>query len=199
MAYFVTGGTGFIGRHFIAQILARGQPVNLLLRAGSREGFERLVRDAGPSARLLVPVEGDLADELLGVPATVRDRLRRSIDHFVHLGALYDLSADAGLLARSNVAGTKHALDLAQDLEAGCFHLISSIAVAGRYRGIFTEQMFEQAEGLDHPYFQTKHDSEGLVRNTCRLHGGSIGPAWWLVIPRPARWTRSTGPTIRSG
>jgi thioester reductase-like protein len=29
---------------------------------------------------------------------------------------------------------------------------------------MFREDMFEEAEGLDHPYFRTKHDSEALVR-----------------------------------
>ena len=53
--------------------------------------------------------------------------------------------------------------------DAGCFHLVSSIAAAGRYRGTFTERMFDEAEGLDLPYFRTKHESEGLVRTTCRV------------------------------
>ena len=39
----------------------------------------------------------------------------------------------------------------------------------GRYRGTFTERMFVEAEGLDLPYFRTKHESEGLVRSTCRV------------------------------
>jgi len=30
---------------------------------------------------------------------------------------------------------------------------------------VFREDMFEEAEDLDHPYFKTKHDSEALVRN----------------------------------
>jgi short-subunit dehydrogenase len=49
-------------------------------------------------------------------------------------------------------------------VQAGCFHLVSSVAVAGRFRGTFSEAMFAEAEGLDHPYFRTKHESEALVR-----------------------------------
>jgi NAD(P)-dependent dehydrogenase (short-subunit alcohol dehydrogenase family) len=41
---------------------------------------------------------------------------------------------------------------------------VSSIAAAGLYPGVFREDMFDEAEELDHPYFRTKHDSEGLVR-----------------------------------
>ena len=46
---------------------------------------------------------------------------------------------------------------------------MSSIAAAGLYRGTFTEDMFEEAEDLDHPYYRTKHDSEGLVRANGRI------------------------------
>ena len=91
-------------------------------------------------------------------------RLRGKINHFVHLAALYDLDAKAADLERTNLSGTRHALDLALDLKAGCFHHVSSIAVAGRYKGVFTEQMFDEASDLDHPYFRTKHEAEALVR-----------------------------------
>ena len=36
---------------------------------------------------------------------------------------------------------------------AGCFHHTSSIAAAGLYPGVFREDMFDEAEGLDDPYF----------------------------------------------
>ncbi len=169
MAYFVTGGTGFIGRHSIAEIAVHGEPIYVLVRPGSRARFDRLVKDNGVRGSCLIAVEGDLSDELLGVPASMREQLRGSIRHFIHLGALYDLAAEGAALERSNVAGTRNALQLAQDLKAGCFHHVSSIAAAGRYKGIFTEAMFDQAQDLDHPYFRTKHESEALVRSSCSI------------------------------
>ncbi len=45
---------------------------------------------------------------------------------------------------------------------------MSSIAAAGLYDGVFREDMFDEAEDLDHPYFKTKHDSEGVVRSECK-------------------------------
>ena len=53
-------------------------------------------------------------------------------------------------------------------MQAGCFHHVSSIAAAGLYDGVFREDMFDEAEELDHPYFRTKHDSEGIVRKECK-------------------------------
>ncbi|MCV6626534.1 MAG: SDR family NAD(P)-dependent oxidoreductase, partial [Cellvibrionaceae bacterium] len=61
--------------------------------------------------------------------------------------------------------------------KAGCFHQVSSIAAAGLYPGTFTEDMFEEAEGLDHPYFATKHESEGLVRAEKRMKWRIYRPA----------------------
>lgn len=174
MAYFVTGASGFIGRHFIGEIAVRGEPIYVLVR--SRASFERLVQSVGPGGGLIVPMEGDLTDALLGLAVSAREQLRGKISHFVHLGALYDLGAKAADLERSNISGTQHALDLALDLKAGCFHHVSSIAVAGRYPGIFTERMFEAAGNLDHPYFRTKHEAEALVRS-------STGLPWRIYRP----------------
>ena len=169
MTYFVTGGTGFIGRHLVEHLAARGEPVYLLVRAGSRAKFERVVRQCAPHGHLLVAIEGDLGAEDLGIDAAQRAALLGRIAHVFHLGALYDLLAGERELVRSNVAGTAHALTFARDIRAGCFHFVSSIAAAGRYRGTFTEEMFAEAGPLDHPYFRTKHDAEALVRTSCAI------------------------------
>ncbi len=47
--------------------------------------------------------------------------------------------------------------------------MVSSIAAAGLYKGTFTEDMFEEAHDVEnHPYFQTKHESEAVVRDEAR-------------------------------
>ncbi len=169
MAYFVTGATGFIGRHLVAELCSRGEPIYVLVRPASRERLDRLLQGCGASGKLITPIDGDLGSELLGLGGEDRTRLRGSVAHFIHLGALYDLAAAPAELERANVAGTRHALELAQDLRAGCFHFMSSIAAAGLYPGTFTEDMFGEAGPLGHPYFRTKHEGESLVRSSCRV------------------------------
>ena len=43
-------------------------------------------------------------------------------------------------------------------------HHASSIAVAGRFKGLFREDMFDVGQKLDHPYYRTKFDAERIVR-----------------------------------
>ena len=60
MGCFVTGATGFIGRHLVAELLARGQLVWVLVRPGSRDKFERLLREWGAAGGQVVPIDGGI-------------------------------------------------------------------------------------------------------------------------------------------
>jgi len=78
------------------------------------------------------------------------------------------MTADADSQQVANIDGTRHMVELAEAVEAGCVHMTSSIAAAGLYKGVWREDMFEEAVALDtDPYFRTKHDSEGIVRTEC--------------------------------
>src|SRR5882757_2600850 len=167
MNYFVTGATGFIGRFLVGELLKREGTIYVLCRAGSLEKVDELRARWGVDDDRIVPVLGDLGLERLGVDA---DEFPAPIDHFFHLAAIYDLTADADSQHVANVEGTRHAVRLAEALGAGHFHLASSIAAAGLYRGTFTEDMFDEAERVDNnPYYQTKHESEAVVRTECTI------------------------------
>lgn len=168
MTYFVTGATGFIGGFLVRKLLQRGKPVYVLVRRGSAKKLEVLREQYGASENQLVPIIGDLAEANLGVSAADRKKLKGKIEQFFHLAAIYDLKAGAHEQELANVEGTRHAVQFADTVAAGCFHHVSSIAAAGLYDGVFREDMFEEAEDLDHPYFKSKHDAEGVVRRECK-------------------------------
>ena len=91
------------------------------------------------------------------------------VDHFFHLAAVYDITADETTNALLNVGGTQNAVDLANALGAKRFHHMSSIAVAGSYDGWFTEDDFDEGQEFPSPYHRTKYESEKLVRERIQV------------------------------
>jgi NAD(P)-dependent dehydrogenase (short-subunit alcohol dehydrogenase family) len=169
MSYFVTGGTGFIGQNLIGLLLKRRGKIYVLVRKGSMHKLEALKSRWGKAADKIIPVTGDLTKARLGVSVAKRKQLEGKIDHVFHLAAIYDMKADAASQEAANIDGTLNAVRFAEAVKAKRFHHISSIAAAGLFPGIFREDMFEEAQGLDNPYFRTKHDSEGIVRYKCKI------------------------------
>ena len=75
-----------------------------------------------------------------------------------------------------NVGGTRHALELAEALEVGCFQQVSSVAAAGEYDGPFDESMFDEGQALASPYHRTKFESEKLVREESTVPVARLPP-----------------------
>ena len=187
MHYFVTGATGFIGKRLVKKLLERkGSTVSFLIRQESLGKVAELRSHWGVSAARAVPVVGDLKARKLGVSAEDIKKLKGQVDHFFHLAAVYDLSADEDSQVAVNVDGTRHTVELAKAIDAGHFHHVSSIAAAGLYEGVFREDMFDEAENLDHPYFMTKHESEKIVRQECK-------GAWTVYRPAMVVGDSTTG------
>ncbi len=159
MNYFVTGATGFIGRHLVEELSKREGTVYVLVREGSKGKVDALIQRLGAEEGRIVPVPGDLSKPGLGV-----EDFDEKIDHLFHLAAVYDIQADEQSSIKANVEGTRHVVEFSNAHDVGRFHLTSSIAVAGSYKGVFQEDMFDEDQKLPHHYHSTKYESEQIVR-----------------------------------
>ncbi len=169
MAYFVTGATGFIGHRLVERLLERKGKIHVLVREDSLARLDELIERwedvAGVGAgKRVQPVIGDLRRPLLGLSDEQVAELEGSIEHFFHLAAVYDMTAPLELDVAVNVGGTGHAVELAAALRVEHLHHVSSIAVAGAYKGVFGEDRFDEGQRLPSPYHATKFEAERIVR-----------------------------------
>ncbi|HEX8975169.1 MAG TPA: SDR family oxidoreductase [Solirubrobacteraceae bacterium] len=196
MAYFVTGATGFIGRHLVQRLLVRDGDIYVLVREGSRERLDALTERWGSAAaERIKPVLGDLSAPRLGISDDEIERLRGArIEHLFHLAAVYDMAAGEERNRMANVEGTRNTLELADAVGAQRFHHISSIAVAGLHKGLFREDMFDESQKLDHPYHRSKFESEQLVRSQARTPWRVYRPAIVVGNSKTGEMDKIDGP-----
>ena len=195
MQYFVTGATGFIGKRLVARLLQRkGAVVHFLIRKESQDKIKALREFWGVGPTRAIPVFGDLGEQKLGVSVADTKLIKGQVDHFYHLAAIYDLGADTDSQIAINVDGTRNTVDFARAIEAKHFHHVSSIAAAGLYEGVFREDMFDEAENYEHPYFMTKHESEKIVRRECKLPWSVYRPAMVVGDSQSGEMDKVDGP-----
>ena len=182
--YFVTGATGFIGKRLVKRLLERQdtEHVYALVRETSRGKL--------PETARLVPVTGDLTEEGLGVDPTSLGQ----VDHVVHLGAVYDLTAGDAANRVANVEGTRNVITFARAVKAGWLHHVSSIAVAGTYPGQFDEADFDLGQRFDSPYHATKFEAEKLVREQTSIPFKVYRPSAVVGDSRTGEMDKIDGP-----
>ncbi len=191
--YLVTGATGFIGRNLVERLLAGGGEVHAIVRGGSSERLEAIA-DHWTNAENLHAVKGDLIEPMMGVDPQWIEAHRGKIDHVFHLAAIYDMTASEARNEQLNTGGTAHLLELVEALQPGTLHHVSSVAVAGSYQGVFTEQMFDEGQPLPSPYHRTKFESEKLVRQYSAVPWRIYRPAVVIGDSRTGKIDKVDGP-----
>ena len=191
MRYVVTGGTGFIGRRVVSRLLAErpDAEVWVMVRRPSLGRFERLAEQWGERAK---PLVGDLAEPDLGLTDEAIAELG-NVEHVVHCAAIYDITAPEPEQRIANVEGTRAVIELARRLDATLHH-VSSIAVAGEFRGEYTESDFDVGQPLPTPYHQTKFEAELLVREATGLRHRIYRPAVVVGDSRTGEMDKIDGP-----
>lgn len=158
---FVTGGTGLVGIHLIAALLARGEAVRALFRSPASRGYaEKKLTEKGVSLDQLEWLEGDVLDI-----QAIEDAMRGCTRVF-HAAALVSFHrCDRDALYRVNIGGTANIVNAALGEGIETLVYISSVAALGRNtKGI---PISESSEWKDGPqlsnYARSKHMAEREV------------------------------------
>ena len=174
-AVLVTGATGFLGSAVIEELVSSTDAtVYALVRA--REGrtpqqrleslwYDRPVLREALATRV-VPVEGDIERELLGIDPQAYDGLAERVAAVIHAAAEVGVNATRDRFWDVNVRGTCNVLEFAQRAmnRGGIrrFVHISTAYVAGRREGTIPEALFADSE-YNSLYEWSKHNAELLV------------------------------------
>lgn len=182
---FLTGATGFVGVNMLHHLLHRPavkQVVCLVRRKGGRSGVSRvqmamdrygLISRSPEAAQKLLVLEGDMADDDLGLGQEQFDWLTSWASVVFHVGAKVNFCESYQQHYRSNVLGTKNVLRVAAEGRRKAFHYMSSIDVWGPTGHVMgTREVFEdepllphvQALRYDLGYAQSQWTAEGMVR-----------------------------------
>ena len=176
----LTGATGALGPHLVAELLQAGPADRLyfLIRPAA-ESIERRFASLVERVREVVhrdidrerlcPVAGDLRLADLGMAPAQRRALSRTTQVVIHAAADTRFRAPAELQHQTNVAGTHRLLDWAR----GCLRLqqvvlVSTTCVAGSRTGRISEVLFAAPADFTNPYEQTKWQAE-LLAHASRL------------------------------
>lgn len=159
----VTGGSGFLGKVFIAMLLQRVPNIGRIyvfmrpkVSANGRARFETVLNtspvfrelhetygagfDDYLASRLEV-VEGDLGKSGLGFERTLGERLMRDVHLVVHSAGLVDFNPDLGKALDSNVSATLNVAQFVSRCDDARLLHISTSYVAGIKAGFISEQL----------------------------------------------------------
>ena len=93
-----------------------------------------------------------------------------------------------------NIDGTRNVVAFAKAIGAGCLHHVSSIAAAGMYEGVFREDMFDEAEDLDHPYFRPSTSPRRSCASEAKVPWRIYRPALVVGDSRTGEMDKIDGP-----
>jgi nucleoside-diphosphate-sugar epimerase len=161
MKILITGGTGFIGKKVIGELLDTAEMIYVLVRPQSVHKLDYLKNNANVKL-----IEGDILEN--DVISNVYDLvdLCRNITAVLHLAAKYDLEMSDLDAYTYNVIGVQNILTLSKRFKKlEYFHHISSYSAAGPIKGpVYEDEVADIDSYTDH-YARSKMQGEQVLRS----------------------------------
>jgi nucleoside-diphosphate-sugar epimerase len=160
VSLLITGATGFIGKHLIAQLDDYGQDIYVIVRSYSLKKAAILFGDY-PQIKI---ISGDLTN--VNVLDDFNDiEMLKSVDTLIHLGGKYNIQMNVEEAYLHNILGTQNILSLSKNLPLlEKIHFVSSFSVIGTKKQKADAHCFSNTEDNLSPYAESKMITEKMVR-----------------------------------
>lgn len=197
----LTGVTGFLGAHILSELINTYQDINIycVIRNKPSKAYKERLQEILHYYfddkydllldKKIIPVEGDLSRNNLGIDITLYKTLIDKIDYVINTASLVKHFGDYNMFYNSNVVTAKNIIQFAKEASATLNH-ISTTSISGNYlvqndiEYTFTENDFYIGQNYkDNVYVRTKFEaenemfkaqSEGLDVNIFRI--GNLMP-----------------------
>ncbi|MGA1863893.1 MAG: SDR family oxidoreductase [bacterium] len=175
----VTGGTGSLGWQLIRRLLNDDNiKVTLLVRSNgsvtAQNRVEALLRENYDIKKYNILkdridiIDGNIIKPNFGLTKKQIEKLSKEVTNIFHCAATTDFNLDYNEIKRVNLDGTKNILDFAllcmKNESFESVNHISTVAVSGKYQGIFYEDYLDKGQDFNNTYEKTKFEAEKLIQ-----------------------------------
>lgn len=178
----VTGASGLVGAEVVARLLAAGRPVVTVVHSNPT-----IVGNDGSVIDGATFVSGNVREPALGIDGATLDELSGLVGTIVHCAATTAFDARPEDYEQLNVAGTDHAIALAQRWDVPLVH-VSTAYVCGMRTGTVRENELNAGQEFGNGYEDSKCRAEQRVHDA-----GADGLRWSIVRPGIVCGTAGTG------
>lgn len=172
--YLLTGATGLLGSHLLGDLALAGIPVAVLVRGKRGEtarqrteaALARWDRQVGYALPRPVVLEGSLSDGRFGLNDEQLDWVRSHCSAIIQNAAsvTYHGKTRDDEPWKTNVSGTKNALEFCERTGIREYHHVSTAYVCGQRDGRVYEHELDLGQTLNTDYERSKLEGEQLVR-----------------------------------
>ena len=171
----LTGATGLLGSFLLRDLMIEDVPVVTLVRSSRMETaaervegvLQRFERQLGRALPRPIVMECNLREPELGLTKDEKAWLSRHADAMLHNAAsLSFVETESGEPYKSNVDGTRNALELCRAIGVRKFYHVSTAYVCGNRRELILESDLIDKFGFGNDYEKSKFTSEKMVRET---------------------------------
>ncbi|MFM7561553.1 MAG: SDR family oxidoreductase, partial [Planctomycetota bacterium] len=174
--FFLTGASGLVGRYLTRDLLASGKRLAVLARSNRRMSahdriellLQRWEQKLGYSLPRPIVLEGDVSQPNLGLSTDDQRWISRHCTGLIHNAAVvkFEPAEHDQEPWRTNLYGTRHALDLAQRTGLRELHYVSTAYVCGNRSGVVREDELDCGQAFRNSYEESKFLAEREVMDS---------------------------------